>query len=304
MWGWQEYVPVAERLARAKRKMDKLRKKGKVIEPVEVQGRSIAKKFWGKRWCQYLEDFSDYENRLPKGRRYACNGSVCHLGIKKGLVEAFVSGSRVYTVKVNIKTVQKEQWKHLKNKCSGQIGSVLELLKGELSEYVMGLVADSEIGLFPKANEIHFSCNCLDWAEMCKHVAATLYGIAARIDERPDLLFLLRGVDAQELITTKLTTHSTKTEDLLQEVVLSELFDIDIENETGDYNQKTPKNRILEPSKLNGKDLKKIRIEMNLNIREFAELIEVTPASIYRWEKTEGNLKLKNRSSKAIKSIL
>jgi uncharacterized Zn finger protein len=29
---------------------------------------------------------------------------------------------------------------------------------------------------------------------MCKHVAAVLYGIGARIDERPELLFLLRSV--------------------------------------------------------------------------------------------------------------
>ena len=304
MWGWKEYVPVATRLAKGKRKMNQLQKKGKTIEPVEVQGRSIAKKFWGKRWCEYLESFADFENRLPRGRTYARNGSICHLGIKKGLVEAFVSGSSLYTVEVKIKTLQEHQWKRLKSKCSGQIGSVLELLKGELSDHVMEVVADPEEGLFPKEKEIDFSCSCLDWAEMCKHVAAVLYGIANRLDERPDLLFLLRGVNAQELITTKLTTSSIKTDDLLQDSGLSELFDIDIDEAMSPQAPKKQKNRSIDPAILTGEDLNKIRLEMNLTVREFAEAIGVTPASIYRWEQIEGALNLRKHSSKAIAVIL
>lgn len=304
MWGWKEYVPVATRLAKAKRKMDQLRKKGKTIEPVEVQGRIIAKKFWGKRWCEHLESFADFENRLPRGRTYARNGSICHLGIKEGLVEAFVSGSSLYTVQVKIKPLKEQQWKSLKSRCSGQIGSMLELLKGKLSDHVMEVVSDPEEGLFPIEEEIHFSCSCLDWADMCKHVAAVLYGIAARLDERPDLLFLLRGVDAQELITTKLTTSSIKTDDLLQDEGLSEIFDIDIEDTTTPQAIEKQKVRPIDPSALTGKDLLKIRLEMNLTVKEFAEVIGVTSASIYRWEQVSGALNLQKRSSKAITEIL
>lgn len=306
MWGWEEYVPVATRLAKAKRKMDQLRKKGKTIETIEVQGRTIAKKFWGKRWCEYLENFADFENRLPRGRTYARNGSICHLGIKKGLVEAFVSGSSLYTVKVKIKTFEQQKWKIVKNKCSGQIGSVLELLKGELSDHVMEVVADPKEGLFPNEKEIDFSCSCLDWAEMCKHVAAVLYGIAARLDERPDLLFLLRGVDAQELITTKLTTSSIKTDDLLQDKGLSELFDIDIDDGTSPPVPSPEKQdkRSIDPTTMTGKDLQTIRLEMNLTVREFAEGLGATTASIYRWEKKGGALNLHKRISKAIIAII
>ena len=142
MWGWRKYVPVATRLAKAKVKINKLRKKGKNIAPIEIQGRTIAKKFWGKQWCEYLETFSDLSNRLPRGRTYVRNGSICHLGIKKGCVEAFVSGSSLYKVKVEISTLRKNKWKAIKEMCHGQIGSLLEILKGKLSDHVMQVVAD------------------------------------------------------------------------------------------------------------------------------------------------------------------
>jgi uncharacterized Zn finger protein len=35
---------------------------------------------------------------------------------------------------------------------------------------------------------------------MCKHVAAVFYGVGARLDQKPELLFLLRAVDAAELV--------------------------------------------------------------------------------------------------------
>ena len=38
---------------------------------------------------------------------------------------------------------------------------------------------------------------------MCKHVAAVLYGMGTRLDEKPELLFLLRGVDHEELISAE-----------------------------------------------------------------------------------------------------
>jgi len=55
-------------------------------------------------------------------------------------------------------------------------------------------------GLFPSPAEIKLSCSCPDWADMCKHVASALYGVGARLDQKPQLLFVLRGVDENELI--------------------------------------------------------------------------------------------------------
>jgi uncharacterized Zn finger protein/DNA-binding XRE family transcriptional regulator len=202
-YGWKPYVPVAARRARALKKMETLRKKGLDIKPVEIDGRKIVRTFWGAAWCDHLESFSDYENRLPRGRTYIRNGSVCHLDIAKGKITAMVSGSRLYTVKVAIKPLSSKKWKDVKERCAGQIGSLLELLQGRLSQNVMSVVTDRKNGLFPLSGEIGLHCSCPDWAVMCKHVAAALYGVGARLDEQPELLFLLRGVDHEELISTE-----------------------------------------------------------------------------------------------------
>ena len=200
--GWAPYVPVAERRRRAKRKMDALRKKCVDIQPVAIDGRKIAKSFWGQAWCDHLESFSDFENRLPRGRRYVRNGSVCHLAIARGDIQAKVSGTEIYDVRVTTETLPAKKWKALKGRCGGQIGSLLELLEGRLSDHVMEVVTDHKAGLFPLPGEMAFRCSCPDWAVMCKHVAAVLYGVGARLDTRPELLFALRGVNHEELIET------------------------------------------------------------------------------------------------------
>lgn len=198
--GWAPYVPVAVRRAKAARKVDALRKKGAKIEPVEVEGRKIAHTFWGQAWCTHLEGFSDYENRLPRGRTYVRNGSVCHLGVEPGRVEALVCGSELYQVRVEISRLAPSRWTGLKERCAGQIGSLLDLLQGRLSKGVMAVVTDRAQGLFPLPGEMRFSCSCPDWASMCKHVAAVLYGVGARLDHSPEFLFRLRGVDHGELV--------------------------------------------------------------------------------------------------------
>jgi uncharacterized Zn finger protein len=198
--GFAPYVSVAERRRRAMKKMAALRKKGVDVQPVEIDGRQIAKSFWGEAWCNHLEAFSDFENRLPRGQTYVRNGSVCHLAVSKGQLEAKVSGSELYTVKVNIKPLAGKKWTAIKGRCSGQIGSLLELLQGRLSDEVMLVVTDRQQGLFPLPGEMSFHCSCPDWAVMCKHVAAVLYGVGARLDTKPELLFALRGVNHDELI--------------------------------------------------------------------------------------------------------
>ena len=228
---WRPYVPVATRRARARREMNKLRKQGKDIAPVEVEGRSIARSVWGKRWCVHLESYSDYANRLPRGRTYVRNGSVCHLEIRPGRVDAIVSGSELYRVSIRIKELKAAHWKSIKARCSGQIASMLELLKGKLSGHVMSVVSDRDQGLFPKPREIDFTCTCPDWAAMCKHVASVLYGVGARLDRSPESLFLLRGVDAEELIAAEMALPDAGTagDDALADDALAGIFDIDID---------------------------------------------------------------------------
>ncbi|MFH2002728.1 MAG: SWIM zinc finger family protein, partial [Planctomycetota bacterium] len=202
-YDWKPYVPVAVRRTRALKKMEKLQKKGLNVQPVEIEGRKIARTFWGEAWCDHLESFSDYENRLPRGRTYVRNGSVCHLDISKGEINAMVGGSDLYKVKVSVKMLSRKRWKEVKDRCAGRIGSLIELLQGRLSENVMKVVTDRNQGLFPLPGEINLQCSCPDWAVMCKHVAAVLYGVGARLDEKPELLFLLRGVDHEELISAE-----------------------------------------------------------------------------------------------------
>ena len=197
---WREYVPVAERRRQAQQKLKKLKKKGQPVAPVTIEGRTIAKSFWGKSWCTNLERYSDYENRLPRGRTYVRNGSVVDLQIAKGEVSAFVSGSELYKIKIGIAPVAKGHWKGICRDCAGSIDSLVELLQGRLAKGVMDRVCREGNGLFPSPKEIELSCSCPDWADMCKHVAAALYGVGARLDEQPRLLFVLRGVDENELL--------------------------------------------------------------------------------------------------------
>ncbi len=199
---WAPYVSVAQRRRIAQKKMKQLRKKGMDIQPIEIDGRKIVKTFWGQAWCDHMESLGDFANRLPRGRTYVRNGSVCHLAIEKGQVTAMVSGSSLYEVNVKIDTLPKKKWTTVKSSCAGQIGSLLELLEGRLSDSVMKVVSDSNSGLFPLPEEIRLSCSCPDWATVCKHVAAVLYGVGARLDKQPNLLFSLRGVKHQELVST------------------------------------------------------------------------------------------------------
>lgn len=257
---WAPYVPVAERLANAKRKMAKLRKKGKKIQPIELEGRTIARSFWGKAWCDHVESFADYENRLPRGTRYVRNGSVCHLMITTGHVEAFVAGSELYTVSIDIEPLQTNEWNAIKAQCAGELGSVLELLQGTISQQVMDIVCDQDEGLFPTPDEISLSCSCPDGVSMCKHIAAVMYGVGHRLDHQPELLFLLRDVDPQELIDTDIVIDEVDTSSELDDD-LGELFGIELDmdvEQTDDFSpQLTPqKTTPKTPKKANKRDSK------------------------------------------------
>jgi uncharacterized Zn finger protein len=197
---WPAYVSVAERRVKAEREAGKLRKKGSVLAPVVVEGRKIASTFWGKAWCDNLESYRDYEYRLERGRSYARNGLVIDLQIAAHTVTALVCGSSLYTVKITIAELPKAQWKSICTDCAGGIDSLVELLQGRFSKGVMERICRQGTGLFPKPAEIKFSCSCLDHASMCKHVAGALYGVGARLDARPELLFRLRAVNENDLV--------------------------------------------------------------------------------------------------------
>jgi len=197
---WPAYVPVAERRRKAEREVARLRKKGHPVAPVRIEGRAIAVTAWGKAWCDNLESYRDYESRLPRGRTYVRNGSVIDLRVGRCEVEALVSGSSIYRVTVGIAAMPAAQWRSICADCAGRIESLVELLQGRLSKGVMERMCRQGSGLFPKPPEIRFSCTCEDHASMCKHVATALYGVGARLDEKPELLFRLRAVNEGDLL--------------------------------------------------------------------------------------------------------
>ena len=237
---WKPYVSVAARRAKAASKIAKLKKKGHTLSPVSAAGRgAIAKSFWGKAWCANLERYGDYANRLPRGRSYLRNGSVIDLGIAAGEVSAQVMGSSLYRVKVTVTAVASAHWQEIARDCARSIDTLVELLQGQLSTSVMERITRPTVGLFPSPKEIKFSCSCPDSAAMCKHIAATLYGIGARLDADPALLFALRNVDAKELIAQAgeggaVVAKKPRAGRILDSSTLADVFGIEVANAESD----------------------------------------------------------------------
>jgi uncharacterized Zn finger protein len=234
-FNWAPYVSAGERRRQAGEDAAKLR----ASSPVVIRGSRIANTFWGKSWCENLERYSDYANRLPRGRTYVRSGCVIDLKIVSGIVNALVSGSRIYKTQVEVSPLPKQRWQSVCRDVGGAIDSLVELLKGDFSKSVMERLCQQQTGLFPKPSEIKFTCSCPDSARMCKHISAVLYGIGARLDENPELLFLLRNVNLQDLITTageRMT--KPKTRRVLEGPNLSELFGIDIADGSGTEHKK------------------------------------------------------------------
>ena len=232
---WKPYVSVAKRRAQAEKAATKAKKAGKDLQPVCIEGRAIATTFWGKAWCDNLEAYSDFENRLPRGRTYVRNGSVIDLKIEPGKVRALVVGSSLYRIEIGITAVPSARWKLLAKECTDAIASLVELLQGKLSKAVMERICQPKTGLFPTPKDIQLGCSCPDWATMCKHVAAVLYGVGARLDAQPELLFMLRQVDASDLVTqaAEASVQTRKTPargKVLADSQLADVFGIEMDN--------------------------------------------------------------------------
>ncbi len=234
-YSFRPYVSVAERHRKAQAAAKKMSKKGHSLAPISLATKKIASTFWGKAWCDNLEAYSDYENRLPRGRTYVRNGSVIDLQISTGKVEALVQGSSLYRVSIEFSSLVPKRWKEFKARSAGKVTNLLDLLQGRLSKEILADITAQDTGLFPAPKEIKLGCSCPDWADMCKHVAAVLYGVGARLDEKPELFFTLRGVDMQELITAASTSATTPViagnavDTALEGADLTEIFGVELE---------------------------------------------------------------------------
>ena len=208
-YGYREYESAAEKRAKAARSAAKLKKKNANLAPIVSTGRKLATTWWGKAWNDNLERYADYENRIARGRSYVRQGAVLDLQIHEGKVNALVQGSRVkpYQVAVVIDPLKSAAWQVIVKACTGNIHSLQELISGKFPQNLTDIFTAKGTGLFPSPHEILFGCSCPDRADMCKHVAAVLYGIGIRFDEDPTLFFRLRQVNIDDLITDAL--HQT-----------------------------------------------------------------------------------------------
>ena len=311
-YGYAPYVPVARRKANAKKEMNKLAKKGIKIQPISFQGRIISKSFWGKAWCEHLEQYSDFSNRLPRGQTYVRNGSVCHLAIEQGKINGYVYGSDLYKITIKISPLDKNKWINIQKECSGKIDSLLEFLQGKISDGVMQVVTDPNKGLFPLSNEIDMHCNCPDGAYLCKHIAAVIYGVGHRLDTEPESLFLLRKVDQNKLIKHIKLPTSDKTQKRQVKGDLSDIFGINIDEQpiqkktlrktTKQTSKKarkksSPQKKTMRPT---GKTISRLRKKFAMNYSQFSRLIGVSNATISNWEKKPERLKLKDKHYTAL----
>ena len=235
-YGYKPYVSVGERQKQAEKAAAKAKKAGKLYSPIAAYRGALAKTVWGNAWCDNLESHSDYANRLPRGRTYVRNGSVIDLQISSSQVKALVMGSALYEVEVTVKPVAPAQWKSICKDCSGSIASLVEILQGKLSTSVMQRLCQPGTGLLPTAKALTFSCSCPDWADMCKHVAAVLYGVGARLDRQPELLFTLCNVDAKELIQAAgsglvAPRKAPKSAQVLDDALLDDVFGLEMTKE-------------------------------------------------------------------------
>jgi len=238
--GYPQYVSVAEKKAKAAKKLKQLKKKMPDIKPVVIEGTALARTWWGKSWNRNLERYADYTNRIDRGKNYVRHGAVLDLKIDSGHVTALVQGStsKPYEVVISIKGINQANWKEIKRQCEGQLKSLQDLLAGKFPKALAEIFFNKEKGLFPSPQAINFDCSCPDWASMCKHVAAALYGIGARFDEDPSLFFKLRGVDTENLIakavkdkTGKLLAKTKKkSAKVIDDADLSGIFGIDMDN--------------------------------------------------------------------------
>ncbi len=254
--GFSEYVPVAERKERALKSVEKLKKKNPDISPVIITGRQLAKTWWGESWNRNLESYSDYSNRIERGRSYVRNGAVLDLKIKKGVITALVQGSstKPYKLDINIAPLSKDVWESITKECTGKIDSLQELVEGKFPKALSDLFTSKGKGLFPSPQEIDLHCSCPDWANMCKHVAAVLYGVGARLDDNPGLFFELRNINIDELISETISKKSqilidkskTKSRRILDENDISDMFGIEMDQINDEANENVMKNSAQE----------------------------------------------------------
>ncbi|MGR3220671.1 MAG: SWIM zinc finger family protein [Candidatus Anammoxibacter sp.] len=293
-WGrrFPEYVSVGAKKAKAEKKLQQLKNKNPNINPIIIEGMAIAKSWWGKSWNRNLEKYADYSNRIGRGRSYVRHGAVLDLRIGKGEVNSLVQGSapKPYSVTIKIKCISKNTWFDVICACEGKLDSLQELLTGEFPKALDEIFTEKENGLFPSPKEISFDCSCPDLANMCKHVAASLYGIGARLDNDPHLFFTLRKANVNDLIARAVKDKTNellkkagkKSSRVIEDADLSAVFGIEMDERTtspkarSSVSKPKAKPKIKTKTKTKTKPKKKKTTSIKTNHKKTAENTKTT----------------------------
>ena len=126
--------------------------------------------WWGRLWITALEQLGDdFENRLPRGRTYVRNGSVCHLAIGKGQIDADLGGE----------VIKQRIARQGRGRSSGY-RTIILFRRGMKAFFVYG---------FPKSHRANIDADELrQFREAAKHVLALTEKQLAELLKRGDFL--------------------------------------------------------------------------------------------------------------------
>jgi uncharacterized Zn finger protein len=158
--------------------------------------------WWGRLWITALEQLGDdFENRLPRGKKYAEEGAVSHFTVTPGEIQAKVHGRKTYNVTLGLPALTSAQWEKALDRIYQESRFVASLLAGEMPQGLDETFREAGASLYPRVpKELQTHCDCPDWANPCKHVAAVCYIMAEALDRDPWLLFDLRGLTKEEVL--------------------------------------------------------------------------------------------------------
>lgn len=232
---WSSPEEAEEKRERLAREIVRRRAEGEALTALTApKSGHLCRQFWGRAWCRHLQEMTAYEGRLAPGRTCLRQGRVFDLILQPGEVRAVVADQRLHTTRLHIRPLEAETWSRLQQAAAAAAPSLLDLLSGRLGEDLLRLLCDAGTGLFPRADEIRFDCDCTDDADPCQHAAAVFYGIGLELDTRPEALFLLRGAEPRILLAEAARDARASLAAPASELAtedLGHLFGIDLEDE-------------------------------------------------------------------------
>ena len=196
---------------------------GEELHPVVNKTRKLARNFWGSAWMKQLALCESGGMCLAPGRTLLRHACVLHVDIQPGSISALVSAEEVFEVELKLESLDEERLDRLAATCSGHIDSLLSLMQGKVDEAVLQQLCHPENGLLPTPEDWHMHCTCPDWAEPCPHAAAAIYAAGCLIDEKPELLFTLRGIQPEALLSAPAPANEIDADKL------SAMFGIDLD---------------------------------------------------------------------------